>query len=185
MKKSLRSKEGFTLLEITVAFFLLLTTSLGVLSGIVQSRRLTEGSIYHNTATTIAHGYLQQLMDMQYDKLSLNNIDTLTDVESSGLVAGSEDSLLVSPQVANPEVGDSNTDVVNQRQIDIHNTPDEVSDDLNLNLVLYANDISDPSNSVGSSRNVILRYSYTLPSRVGGRTASHTLFAIRSEVPNF
>ena len=146
---------------------------------------MTEGSIYQNTANTIANGYLQQLMDMQYSKLSNDVVDTLTDVEATGLIAGAEDALSVSPAASNPEIGNVNTDINNLRLIDIHNTPDDTGDDMQLNIVLYVDNISDASIGVGSAQNIVMRYSYTISSTLGTRTATDVLYAIRSKVPNF
>ncbi len=63
-----------TLVEVMVAIFVMVMLTLGILAVLMQSRRLTEGSIDEQTATTIASGYLEQMRNM--DLGSLCNLDT-------------------------------------------------------------------------------------------------------------
>lgn len=66
--------RAMTLAEVLIAIFVMALLTLGILSILIQSRRLTEGSIYQQTATTVASGYLEQLRNM--DLASLCNYDT-------------------------------------------------------------------------------------------------------------
>ena len=65
--------RAMTLVEVVVAIFVMVMLTLGLLAVMMQSRRLTEGSIYQQTATTIAEGYLEQMRNM--DLASLCNYD--------------------------------------------------------------------------------------------------------------
>lgn len=66
--------RGMTLVEVVVAIAIMAMLSLGILSVLMQSRRLTEGSIYQETANTIASGYMEQMRSM--DLAVLCNYDT-------------------------------------------------------------------------------------------------------------
>ena len=61
--------RGMTLSEVMVALFVLSLSILGILGVQMQSRRLTEGSIYQNTALTIVQGYLEQIKNMSMNSL--------------------------------------------------------------------------------------------------------------------
>jgi prepilin-type N-terminal cleavage/methylation domain-containing protein len=64
-----RRARGMTLSEVMVAVFILSLAILGILGVQMQSRRLTEGSIYQNTAITIVQGYLEQMKNMSINSL--------------------------------------------------------------------------------------------------------------------
>jgi Tfp pilus assembly protein PilV len=78
--------RALTLVEVVVALTLLGLLMGGIFRAMLQSRRLTEGSIYQGTATTIANGYMEQLKAM--------DIGLLANFDSS--VAGATPSLEVS-----------------------------------------------------------------------------------------
>ncbi len=66
----LRSRaRGMTLSEVIVALFILSLAILGILGVQMQSRRLTEGSVYQNTALTIVQGYMEQMKNMSINSL--------------------------------------------------------------------------------------------------------------------
>jgi type II secretory pathway pseudopilin PulG len=64
-----RSAPGMTLTEVMVALFILSCSISGILAVQLQSRRLTEGSVYQNTALTIVQGYLEQMKNMNMNQL--------------------------------------------------------------------------------------------------------------------
>ena len=65
----LRDARGITLTELMVAFFILSLSISGILGVMIQSRRLTEGSVYQNTALTIVQGYLEQMKNMNPNQI--------------------------------------------------------------------------------------------------------------------
>lgn len=69
-------RRGFSLIEVTVAFFIFTIVSAGLLALSMQSRRHTEENVYESTAVTAAQGYLEQLKNMQYDLLFSDPIPT-------------------------------------------------------------------------------------------------------------
>jgi hypothetical protein len=54
-----------TLIEVVIALSILALTLGGVLAALIQSRRLTEGSIAQNSALTIVQGYVEQMKNME------------------------------------------------------------------------------------------------------------------------
>jgi Tfp pilus assembly protein PilV len=68
-KSPRRSARGITLTELMVALFILSLSISGILGVQIQSRRLTEGSVYQNTALTIVQGYLEQMKNMNVNQL--------------------------------------------------------------------------------------------------------------------
>ncbi|MBK1880388.1 type IV pilus modification PilV family protein [Pelagicoccus mobilis] len=178
-KKSLSSagKDGFSLVEVMVGALILSMVGFGTLSGLLQARRMTQGSINEGTAMTVAQGYLEQMKNMQFSLLDEDSVSELIN-------QGSADTLSVSPNVNDPTAGAS-SDIDNIKSLDINNTPDDDTDDLKINFVLYVEDITDTSSQVGEARRIILRYSYTDNSLLSGRVVTDTLVTVRSDVPTF
>ncbi len=176
--KKLLDRSGVTLIEIMVAMVILGFSGLALLSGLMQSRRYTELAIHENTALTIGQGYIEQMKNMEFASLGEAVLPTL-------FHEGVADTLSVSPLPVDPTVGNSGTDIKNSKLIDIKNTPSDTSDDMNLDVYVYIEDITDAANEIGEARRIILRYEYTFSD--GSRTVnnSETLYAIRSEVPTF
>jgi hypothetical protein len=63
-----------SLVEVMIAIAVFTVIMGGLLAAFIQSRRLTESSIYQNTAVTIVTGYLEQMKSMSIN--SLINADT-------------------------------------------------------------------------------------------------------------
>ncbi len=59
-----REWRGFTLLEVMVAITTFTMVGVGTLSGLMQSRRLSQLNILRNAAYTVAQGYLEQMMSI-------------------------------------------------------------------------------------------------------------------------
>lgn len=176
--KIFSEKSGVTLVEIMVAMVILGFSGLALLTGLMQSRRYTELAIHENTALTIGQGYIEQMKNMEFASLDEAVLPTL-------FHEGVADTLSVSPLPADPTVGNTGTDIKNSKLIDIKNTPADTSDDMNLDVYVYIENITDVANEVGEARRIILRYEYTFSD--GSRTVNNTdtLYAIRSEVPTF
>lgn len=177
-RTGLRGKEALTLIEIMVAMVILGFSSLGLLTGLMQARRYTEMAIHENTALTIAQGYIEQMKNMEFVSLDEAVLPTL-------FHEGVADTLTVSPLPSDPVKGDSSTDISNQKLIDIKNTPDDTSDDMAMDVVVYVDDITDASNGIGQARRIIVRYEYTFTDGIRTTDRSEVLYAIRSEVPTF
>lgn len=178
LSKSYSSKGGYSLVELLVATSVLSIVGLSSITGLLQGRRLTESSLYLNTATTVAQGYMEQIKNMEFDSLNLNVLPTLIN-------QGATDQLLVSPSVADPEIGSSETDVPNLKSIDIQNTPNTPGDDLKMSIFVYVDDTSNPGGGIGESKKITLRYEYPIHGSDDSVLYSNTLYGVRSRVPTF
>lgn len=171
-------KAAFTLVEVMVAAVILTIVGLGTLTGLLQARKLTEGSIYVATATTVAQGYIEQIKNMDFGLL---DGPTIPELMSQGVA----DFLYVSPLIDSPETGNTETDIVNSRSVDINNTPDNAQDDLQINFVVYVQNITDAANGVGKARRIVLRWGYVDKTTGSNVAVGNTLYAIRSQIPTF
>lgn len=68
---------GVTIVEIAVSLTILALVMAGVIAVLIQSRRLTEGSIYQNSATAIVQGYIEQMKNMELSDLPYYSGTTL------------------------------------------------------------------------------------------------------------
>ncbi|HUJ43932.1 MAG TPA: prepilin-type N-terminal cleavage/methylation domain-containing protein [Opitutaceae bacterium] len=59
-----RGARGMTLIEIVLALSILALSLGGILAALLQSRRLTEGSVIQNSAMTVVQGYMEQIKNM-------------------------------------------------------------------------------------------------------------------------
>ena len=169
--------DAFTLVELMVATVILGIVGFGTLTGMIQARRMTEGSIQVATATTIAQGYIEQMKNMEFSLLDLPTIPEL-------ISQGEDDSLIVSPLPEDPEIGEPDTDNVNIRKVDINNTETD-EDDLEIGFVIYVEDVSDVDSGIGEARRIILRWTYEDNTNGNSRKVVNTLYSIRSRVPTF
>lgn len=152
--------------------------SVGTISAAMQARRMTEDSIYLNTATAVAQGYIEQIKNMEFDSLDRAILPTLVN-------QGTDDPLQVSPAVSNPEIGNAGTDIINRKKIDLNNTPTNANDDMLMEFVVYITDLTNPGNGISNSRGIILRYNYVYTDSQRTRTYENILFTVRSEVQTF
>ncbi len=60
---------GMTLVEVMVAMVILSMLSVGLLNGVLQSRKITEENIYHSAAMNATVGYLEQLKSLPYGEI--------------------------------------------------------------------------------------------------------------------
>jgi type II secretory pathway pseudopilin PulG len=173
-----KPKAGFSLVEIMISIGLLGFSGFGLLAGLLQSRQMTEAAIRQSTALTIAQGYVEQIKNMEFDSLDEATLPTL-------FHEGAADTLTVSPTPANPNLGISNTDILNSKSIDINNTADISDDDMSMDIVVYVDDITDESIGIGEARRVILKYEYIYSDGYRTHTEKNILYSVRSEVPTY
>lgn len=68
--KTTRRHSGLTLVEVIISMTVLSLTMGGIFAILIQSRRLTEGSVAQNSALTIVQGYLEQMKNMELSSLT-------------------------------------------------------------------------------------------------------------------
>jgi prepilin-type N-terminal cleavage/methylation domain-containing protein len=64
-----RNREGFTLVEMMMAMLLFGILAAGLVSSVLQARRLAESTVFETTAHTAALGYLEQMKSLRYEAL--------------------------------------------------------------------------------------------------------------------
>jgi Tfp pilus assembly protein PilV len=63
------SQRALTLVEVMFSVGILVIAVGGIMATFVQSRRLTEGSVYQNAALTIVQGYVEQIKNMELTQM--------------------------------------------------------------------------------------------------------------------
>lgn len=198
-----------TLFEVLIAGAVGVMLIGGLLASLIQSRRLTEGSIYQNSANTLMQGYVEQIKNMQFAELPcLNSGGTI----SAGLVVGHPGRLMTRSIVRVTAGGATEnqsdpldistattipapsailestlpTGVVdNVKTFDINQTPDNPNDDLRLRIWLWINDVSDASADATRVRAITMIYSWRPTGAAQARSFVGTVRTIRSSVPTF
>lgn len=195
-----RRTRAFTLVEVLIASLVLTVTCGGILAMMIQSRRLTDGSIVQNSIVTVMQGYIEQIKSMEYGLITpspagvpgadILPIPTVQDEAHS-------DALNVSygtPPASLPAIGTVPTgaiDNVKSIQIKTPLKPDGTpaalnpNDTIELTVWVWVQDLTDLANNIGGSKAITIIYTYKF--RDGGRIKSirGTLRTIRSVVPSF
>ncbi len=174
-----------TLVEVAIAMTLLALFIAGLFASLLQSRRLTEASIYQNAANTIIQGYVEQMKNMEFEELSRNPVPTRLD-------AATLDPLSPSPLPVYPMAdivfGTVPTGVVeNVKVVDINNTA-STADDLTLRIWLWIEGLDSPAAaSLAQSRVLGITLIYIWEHNDGGnlRRFKGNVRTIRSFVPTF
>jgi prepilin-type N-terminal cleavage/methylation domain-containing protein len=73
--KPTRSPAAMTLVEVIIAMAVLALACGGVFATLMQSRRLTEGSVVQNSALTIVQGYVEQIKNMELKDMLGGTLD--------------------------------------------------------------------------------------------------------------
>jgi hypothetical protein len=205
-----RLRAGYTLVEVLVSCLVLTALTGGMLASLIQSRNLTEGSIYQNSANTIMQGYVEQMKNMEFADLpyvsgtavvpgSVAGSPTTLLTRGVRRVAGASgameniaDPLLISTSATIPaprtilSAATPEGVVDNVKLFDINNTPDNAADDLRLRIWIWIRDLSDPSTDATHLRGITIIYSWR-PNNAAGDSRSFvgTVRTIRSAVPTF
>lgn len=207
----LRSKSGLTLVEVLVASAVLVLLVGGIFGSLIQSRKLTEGSIYQNSANTIMQGYVEQIKNMEFAELPYT--DAAGNV-MPGIVPGEPATLLTRNATLITDASDSTT--VNQpdpfvistattipdprailnaaapanvadniKTFDVNNTPNNPNDDLRLRIWLWIRDLSNPTADATQVRGITIIYSWRTNNGDEARSFVGTVRTVRSAVPTF
>lgn len=182
---------AFTLVEVLIASVILTVTCVGILGMMIQSRRLTEGSIVQNSVITVMQGYMEQVKSMEYSllALSLPAAPAVNPTIPTVLGEAVADPLTLSwgtPPATLPAIGTTPAGAVaNTKSIAIKNPAVNPNDTLTLTIWIWVQDLTDLPNNVGGSKAITMIYTYQ--ARDGGRLKSFrgSLRTIRSVVPSF
>ena len=67
--KNFKSHKALTLLEVIVAMTILSVVSAGIVASSIQIRRMSESAVRENTASSVAAGFLEQMIAIDYPVL--------------------------------------------------------------------------------------------------------------------
>ena len=199
-KPNHRSRRGSTLIELALGVSVMSVVFAGTLSAFVQSRRMTEGSIFQNSATTVIQGYLEQIKNIEFQDIPYYSgstlmrgaITTSDDTIYTQLDSDTLDVLRISsgtpilPSAVTPGIVPSVEGLVdNFKAIDINDTPDDTRDDLIMHIWVWVNPLDNAAAGVASSRSIKVVYTWSFNNGGIARTEVSSIATIRSVVPTF
>lgn len=151
-----------TLVEVMVSILVLGTTALASMSALLFSYRMADSNLRSIGAAAAAQSLAEQVLVLDYTTLSQDTWPI--DLPSSA-------------------IGSVNVGEWNPRTDDIHNTPDESSDDL---VMSFRPEIaqSDPSSGFLCSQ-VIIHYQWQEHSFFNERTREDSITIVVSNVPSY
>lgn len=166
----------------------------GVLTTMIQSRRLTEGSIVQNSANTILQGYIEQIKAIDFNSLpnspstAVNPPDPTTSIYAATEIgSGVADRLYLSAGSAPtsmPAIGTTPAGAVdNAKSIPMKVPVVNPNDTLSVNVWLWVNALSDPVHHVTDTKSVTMIYTYTFLDGGRSKTIRSSVRTIRSVVP--
>jgi hypothetical protein len=190
--------RGSTLIEVAMGATIMAVVFGGLAGTFLQSRRLTESSIYMNSALTVVQGYLEQIKSLEFSDLPYYRSGTLY----RGIITSTDDKvytqldsdvydiLRISPGTppnasllvpyATPE-----TAVDNFKTIDINDTPDNADDDLKMNIWIWITPLDDAVNGIAASRAITIIYNWTFTDGGISRRQLDCIVTVRSAIPTF
>lgn len=180
-----------TLVEVLIASTIMGILMLGVMGTVMQSRRLTEGSILQNSAINVVQGFLEQIKNMPYGDLTVSPDAAVTPVWEIPTMRDEDvkDYLSLSwgdAPTTLPAIGTTPTNAVtNQRDIPIKYPQLTPNDTLSITIWVWVKDLTGASANVTQAKSVTMIYTYTF--RDGGRLKQYRgqIRNIRSVVPSY
>ena len=153
-------RAGLTLMEVMVGFAVLTMVAGGILSGLVQGRRLANQNLLAETAFVVAQSYLEELKAISYVELAGGNFTNVR-----GTMANSTTAF---------------------RLVDMRATPTILSDDLRVELqpVVEASQNVSTIRLVGA-RDIKLTYKWQKVGEPASTAKERTLWLIRANCTNF
>lgn len=185
-----RATRAFTLAEIMISATIMALLMGGIMAMIMQSRRLTEGSIVQNCVVTIVQGYMEQMKNMEYALVAPSGASASPVVTIPTMLdETTADTLTVSwgsPPSSMPALGTTPTGAVdNAKSVAIRTPAVTPSDTLSINIWVWVKDLTGTATNVTNAKSITMIYTYQV--RDGGRTKSYrgSIRSVRSVVPSF
>lgn len=192
------AQRGSTLIELAIGSTVMAMVFAGVAGTFIQSRRLTESSIYMNSALTVVQGYLEQIKNLEFAELPYYTADglfrgthaTADDQVYTQLDSETYDTLSISP--GTPPDASTLTPyatppgaVDNFKSIDVNDTPDNPDDDLAMNLWIWIQPLEDPIAGIAPARSITIIYNWTFNDGGISNRFIDSIVTVRSVVPTF
>lgn len=188
--RRLNSIRALTLVEVVFASAILSMVMLGVLQGMLQSRRMTEGSVRQASVASLVQGYMEQMKSLKYGDLTVSPTATPGTGLASDWNAANEVVLKDSTQtntiiylaVGNaptslPAISSLPTDAsLHTETVDIDSATNST-----LSMWVWINDLTGAN--VVSCKSIVVVYQWTV--KDGGRVKnfSDMVRTVRSVVP--
>ncbi len=185
------SAAALTLVEVMVATFVLAQFCMGLLSVLIQSRQLTEGSIRQGATLAIFQGHLDQLRGIDYADLPVSaaTAPSTPVTVTTQLDASAATPLTLSygtPPGTLPPVGTTPPGAVdNLRTIDVNNTPANPNDDVPVNVWVWITDLAAGAPNAAPSKSILMIYTWQVRDGKNLRTFRKAVCTVRSNVPSF
>lgn len=80
---SLRRDAGLTLVEIMIALFIQATVMLGIIGSFIHSRRVTESTVLNAACTSVVYGVIEQIKQLEYSELLPSQVVDPTDASNT------------------------------------------------------------------------------------------------------
>ncbi len=192
--------RGSTLIELALSLTVMSVVFAGTLGAFVQSRRMTEGSVFQNSATTVIQGYLEQMKNMDFweipyyagSTLMRGSIATADPTIYTQLDSATLDTLRISscapllPSSVPPGVVPTLSGLVdNFKLIDINDTPANTEDDLQMHLWVWITPLDNTGSGIGPTRCIRIVYMWSFNNGGISRANVDSITTIRSVVPTF
>lgn len=157
-----RFTRGMTLVEVLLGMSILTLTSLSILAGLLQGRRIAESNLLEETAFVIAQSYLEELKGVAYSSFETPAIPI--GVRGGGFIP------------ATPAV----------RRVDFKGTPGIASDDLRIEMTPTVTQTTSPTPlRPVSAYELQLTYTWRAEGNTAATTTPRTLRVIRSAFTGF
>ena len=173
---------------------------IAVFASLLYARRLSEGSIYQNSATTIVQGYIEQMKNMEFNDLPyitsagtvVSGTGTTSTEIPTRLNASTPDPLIISTATTIPALSTITTTAStaltgvtdNVKIVDVNSTP-TTADDLRLNLRVWVQDITNAGISATQVRSITIHYAWRSGAGANARVLRGSVRSIRSAVPTY
>lgn len=189
--------QGMTILEVMIALSVLALLLSGILAALIQAHRITQESIYQNAARASVQGAVEQMVrSISFPNLPYTDASNTIQpgADSSTTVPVIFNGRLEAPialslsQSAIPDAQTVPTGAVeNLVNIDVNNTPDLASDDMQMRVWLWIQDASDLAIDATQVRAITVVYQWRFfdGSNSAGRWHLNSVRNIRSAAPNF
>jgi len=198
-----------TLVEVTIGSAVLALLSIGILAAFLQSRRLTEGSIYQNAALTALQGYLEQIKSIEFADVPYYDGGVLKRPSSSEADDSTEDDLIYTlsdedtldtlrispgtpPSLDSLTPGETPEGVIdNLKLLDVNGTdgedgrPDNPDDDLRLNIWVWVQPLEGGVDGLSPARAITLIYTWEFRDGTNVRRTLGSVRTVRSAIPSF
>ncbi|HXA81353.1 MAG TPA: hypothetical protein VNV14_08775, partial [Opitutaceae bacterium] len=107
--RSHRDNHGMTLVEVMTALLIATLVFCGVIAVLIQSRRLTEGSVAQNAALSAVESYIEQMKCMNANNLTATPIPTQKNYDSTDLSGQLTPSTGTPPKLSSFTPGNTST----------------------------------------------------------------------------